>query len=170
MKIHMTRPLLGALLGTCLAMAVPGSAAFADGDDTSADGFAAIVEDSQAAVLRVPINEKGEELADKAELRVYAGEPESDSTKLPAVFESSVDVAGQPVLDRSDIDRDSSTSGWYGWRGNGWYGSYYYYGYRPYYYNYGSYYNYGYNPYYYNYYGYNPYGYYGYRYYYYPRY
>jgi hypothetical protein len=146
-------------------------------EDSSADAqarFTQTVEDAGGVVLRVPINEQGQELASAAEMRVVSGDVDT-STNLPEAFRTGVDAGQAPALGGdSSTDADSSTYGWYGgWRGYGWYPSYYYNSYYPRYYSYGNYYNFGY-PYYRNYYynsyrpNWNYYGlgnYYGYRYY-----
>jgi hypothetical protein len=153
--------------------------AFAQGD-SSADadaGFHNQVAASTAVILRVPINAKGEELSDKAEMRLYNGAPVSTSGDFATAFETSTSLAGQPVL-TTGADGDSSTSYGYGWSGygngyGGWCSQYYYSSYTP-SYTYGSS-SWGYSrPYYNDYYGYGYnrpgcYGYNDWRYYYYPR-
>lgn len=144
----------------------------AAGGDSSSDvsgGFGEAVQSSKGAIIKVPVDTAGRELTDQAEIRVYSGSVAPTDAALPAAFDTSTDGTSQPSVADADIERDSSTSGWYyDWRPGGWQYNYYY-NYRPAYFYYGNYYTYGY-PYYYNYYGYNPYGYYGYRYYYYPSY
>jgi hypothetical protein len=161
------------LLGVGLLLSVP-SVALAD-RDSSADvvgGFAQTVIQSDAAILRVPINQQGEEVQDQAELRVYSGKGVTNAEDLQTAFDQSVSALAPSSDTSADVssDADSSTYGRWGWRNN-YYRGYNYYNYynyyRPYYYYGGYYYNYGYPSYYYNYYW-NPY--YGYRYYYYPRY
>ena len=155
------------VVATCFMLSAPISLnAYAnDSDSSSSADFAAalnVVKSSNGVILRVQINDQGQENTVTADLRVYTGD-EVKPEDLPKAFEKSVEASKQPVATGSG---DSSTSwwGWNNWYGSGWYNPYYYYSYNPYYY-YGSYYNYG-NPYYYNYW----YGNYGYRYYYYNRY
>jgi hypothetical protein len=166
------------LLGTALVVAP--NAAWAD-DDSSADasgGYTEYVKQSEAVVIKVPINERGEELVEAAEMRTYAGDAvtSSDNVKIKAAFEVGETIEGTPQLSDGDISRDSSTWGWRGWHGRhgynygynyGYYNNYYY-NYSPSYYGGGGYYNYG-SPYYYDNYNYGGGSYYGYRYYYYPR-
>jgi hypothetical protein len=169
-------------IGLCLLIGIwPALAAthgLAQGGDSSADAqnrYTNTVADSGGVVLRVPIDQQGRELASSAEMRVVGHL--DDSTNLPEAFRTGTDAATAPTLNATDsstdASRDSSTWGWYGYRGNGWYPNYYYNSYYPRYYSYGNYYNYGY-PYYNNYYynSYRPYwnyyglgNYYGYRYY-----
>lgn len=163
MKIKLA--MLGSALGCCLTFAVP---ALADGPtDTSSDvaqGFLADVQATKAVVIRVPINEQGEENTSAAMMRMYQGDTDlSQGQEIVDAFTSGKSVDSQPTF--SDTPTDSSTWGWYGYRGYGWRSPYYYYGYRPYAYYGGYSYRY-YTPSYYSYYGsYYPYS--GYRYYYY---
>jgi hypothetical protein len=155
-----------AALGLSFATAVP---AFASGDSSAdaASGFRDVKE-STGVVLRVPINERGEELASAAEMRVHKGEA-STSADLKTVFEAATIIPAVAVNRDSSTSADSSTHGWgwNNWYGNGWQSSNYYYSYTPSYNYYGSYYSYN-QPYSYNYYSnYSDSNYYGYRYYYY---
>ena len=145
------------------------SAALAAGGDSDADagaGFVKQVEQSTALMIRVPINEKGQENTDAAELRLHNGASVSTSSNLVAAFEAGVPASTEQSVSAADVSKDSSTHGWYGWRGCGWQQQNYYYYYQPTYYSCGSYYTY-YQPIYYNYYT-QP-NYCGYRYYYYQR-
>jgi hypothetical protein len=165
------------LAGFALAMTLAGPA-FADGD-SSADadgGFHNQVSASTAVILRVPINAAGEELSDRAEMRLYSGAPVSTNGDFATAFDGATPLTGQPTL---PADGDSSTSFGYGWSGygygyGGWCSPYTYASYSPYYSYYGSSWGFG-SPYYSNYYGYgygrsDCYGYNNWRYYYYPRY
>ena len=137
--------------------------------DSSADSneFSSQIEKSQGVILRVEINDKGEENTDSASLKLYDGdEPVSDNVDIASIFETATDASNQPQVDPNS---DSSTFfGWHSYRGHGWQNPYYYGHYRPYYNHYGYGYGYGYNGYHRNYWnrGWNH----GYRYYYYPRY
>jgi len=137
-------------------------------NDSSADairGFTDKVEASKGFILRVPINEDGEEYNDGATARLHVdGTDVADPDDIAAAWEESMDINNQPQLDDDELS-DSSTWGWWGWRGRGWSRPYYYYSYRPSYNYYGYRYTYS-TPVYYTTYNYNPY-YYGYRYYYY---
>lgn len=139
------------------------SAGFAD-DDSSSDvsgGFAQSVEESEAVIIRVPVNAQGAEVTDDAEMVLHHGADLGTSGDLTAAFTAGQSVAEQPEV---DLDSDSSTShrgyyGWNRWRYNGCYNNYYR-GYSPVYYYGSNYWNYSYS-YYRNYFGY--------RYYYYRR-
>ena len=153
----------GLVLGSATA------ALAANGGDSDADasaGFVKTVQQSTAVMIRVPVNDKGQENTDAAELRVYTGPDASTSSNLAAAFEAAKPANSQPSVSAADISKDSSTHGWYGWNRCGWQTNYYYY-YQPTYYCGGSYYRY-YQPTYYTYYT-QP-NYCGYRYYYYHRY
>ncbi len=168
MKHLAIRKTLQAFAGATLLAVSP--LAFADGGDSNADAaanFTRVVQDAQAAIIKVPVNQQGDELTTAAELRVYAGSPVAEaSTSIETAFNAATPTTGVPQVTSDDISRDSSTWGWFGYGNNGWYNNYYS-SYRPYYYYGGSYYNYS-NPYCYNDYSYSG-SYYGYRYYYYPR-
>lgn len=146
------------------ALTFGASHAWAD-DDSSAiagEGFVHQVQQSTGAILRVQINQQGEELVSSAETRVVNSAPTSTAS-LPAAFAAAPSTSDQPVVTGdSSTSADSSTWGWYY---GSYYGSYYYpsyyYSYYPSYYYYGSYYPYYYSSYY---------SYYPYRYYYYGRY
>ncbi len=170
--MKMTKIIKSALLGLSLAAAVP---AFADGDSSAdaAPGFRDVSE-STGVVIRVPINERGEELATAAEMRIHKG-ASSTSADLKSVFDAATAIPADAVNVDSSTSSDSSThnNGWNNWYGssygsnNGWQSSYYYNFYTPSYNYYGTYYSYN-RPYYNNYYtNYNHSDYYGYRYYYY---
>jgi hypothetical protein len=163
---------------TCAALVTSGVAR-AEGGDSSADAgeaFTQAVRGSKGVVIRVPINERGEELTDAADVRLYMGElspTQAQPGEISTAYESALPINDAPEVTDEDISRDSSTWGWrLGWgRGCGWRSNYYY-SYRPSYYWGGSYYSYG-NPCYNSYYGgysYGGYSYYGYRDYYYPYY
>lgn len=165
---------LAAALGLTL-VAVP---AFA-GDDSSADagdGFVSHVESSEGVMIKVPINERGEELTDRAEMRVTdASVGTSTSADFATAWNRGVDASSQPQIDpNADTSTDHRGGGSarpdYGWSQWGQCGGYqynYYYSYQPTYYYYQ--YTYRYNtPVYYNYYHVDP-TCYGYRYYYYRR-
>lgn len=142
---------------------------YADGpSDSSSDasrGFLSDVQASKALVLRVPINERGEENTSMASMRLYQGDEDlSQGADIVTAWDESKSIDDQPTVS-GDAPTDGSTWGWYGYRGRGWARPYYYSGYTPYAYYYGSSYYYR-TPSYYSYY--SPYyGSYGYRYYYY---
>lgn len=159
-----------ALIGSLCFGAVP---LFGDGDSSSdAPGWAQRVQASQGVVVRVPVNDRGEELTSAATARL------SDSTSsqtagagIKAAYENGTDLsnAGRLSDTSTNTSRDSSTWGWYSWNYDyGWRNNYYYDSYRPYYTYGGNYWYYG-NPYSYSYYYPSDY-YWGYNYYYYPRY
>jgi hypothetical protein len=127
-----------------------GGVAFAQ-DDSSADaaaGYAPVVAESQAVVLRVPVDANGIENAAGAELRVSAEAIDSATAAVDA-FQAGTPVAKETLF---DANSDSSTSrygyGGYNSYGCGWntysnygYGSSYggYSNYRPTYtYNYSN--------------------------------
>lgn len=156
-----------------LTMVAPCSSIMAD--DSSADvdgGFNRLVRSSEAVMIRVPINDRGQENTGAAEIRVHQGDGQVGAPQdFVTAWDSSQDGSNQPVQSLDDSDTSDSSTWWWGWRAwrhHGWYNNYYY-SYRPAYFYYGNYYSYS-TPYYYN----NYYGYtspvYGYRYYYYPRY
>lgn len=159
----------------CLGTAASASASVTgDGEETveassqAEGGFDAVVKESSAVVLRVPINAKGEENTSAAEIRLINGSPSMSEQALVGAFDSAESMADVPVVD-SEETVDVSTCGWNSYYGyGGWQPSYYYSSYQPTYYSYGSYYNYSYSQSY-SYYGYNSYGYAGYRYYQYNR-
>jgi hypothetical protein len=146
--------------------------------DSSADAanhFLRDVQSSRGVILRVPINERGEEYAPEATMRIVPDSTDSvTATDLLTTWENSKPLDESLQLS-ADSPTDSSTWGWYGWRGgSSWYRPYYYSSYSPSAYYYGS--RYSYSPYYHSsyysgrYYGgsyYGGSGYYGHRYYYY---
>lgn len=134
-----------------------------DSSADARDGFVAEVERSQAVVLKVPINELGEEDTSRAEMRLLTKEVLVESLRdVQTAWDQSRDISEQPVISDDEIV-DGSTWGWFGWRSyhRRWAPAYYYSNYRPVYCNYGNYYRYGASHYYSSY---------SYRYYYYPRY
>lgn len=158
-----------ALLATNLIFSGICTTAFADDAprDSSADsaGFIQDIRNAHGVVLRVPINDKGEENTAAAIMKVNLTSKEvTTSTDLPTLWS-----AGKPLdestLLSADSPTDSSTWGWYGYRHHyGWAQPYYYRSYYPSASYYGNYYNY--YPSYYSSYYYPTYNY-GYRYYYY---
>lgn len=156
-------------VGASMAAVLGGSPLLAYDGDSSADargGFTRQAEQSNGVIIRVPINEKNEELTSAAEMRVYSGEAPTSVDTMVAAFQGSTPLTEAPTVTQQDINRDSSTWGWNRWSYRGWGTPYYYYYYRPFYYSGFSYYRYT-TPYYYNWY--SGYPYYGYRYYYYNR-
>lgn len=157
---------------------VLGTPAFANSDSSAVDAnaMATVVKSSKGVMIRVPVNEQGQELAAGSEMRVVNDAATSSDT-AKSVWDNGLDASKGPRVD-SSTSADSSTHGWRRWGWNnwvgynwGWYAPYYYTTYYPTYY-YGDYvYNYG-VPTYYNYYApgyYYSYPAWGYRYYYYPR-
>jgi len=135
--------------------------------DSSADagpGFVAKVEAANGVILRVPINQLGQENTSQAEMRLHLDDIEVTSVATAeTVWERATSIEAQPIVTDSDIE-DGSTYGWWGYRRSNWSNAYYYNTYRPRYFYYGTYYNYS-QPYYYNNWNYRYY-YYPYRYYY----
>jgi hypothetical protein len=155
-----------ALAGALCLGTVP---ALADGDSSAdASGWTQRVQASQGVVVRVPVNDRGEELTSAATARLS----DSTSTNGPAIkaaYEHGTDLSTVARFSDTSTSRDSSTWGWYSWNYDyGWRSNYYYDSYRPYYTYGGNYWSYG-NPYSYSYYYPSSY-YWGYNYYYYPRY
>ena len=168
----------GVLLASLLMMS---PLAFADDSSSDArDGFLNTLQSSEGLLVRVPVNEAGEELVSEAETRVYSGDAITSASDYAAAFDSASAVSTDAVVTEFDLRSDSSTSGWYygdshyrtysrcrtpGYWSHGYYRSYY-----PSYYSYGRYY-----PYYrpswrtYTHHRYPGYGYYGHRYYHYGR-
>lgn len=152
------------------AVSLP-AVALADGPtDSSSDaarGFITDVKEARAVVLRVPINERGEENTAMVSMRLYKGDEDlSQGKDIAEAWDAGKSIDNQPSV-TDDTPTDSSTWGWYRHRSyyGGWAQPYYYSSYTPYAYYYGSSYYYG-SPSYYSYY--SPYyGSYGYRYYYY---
>lgn len=108
-----------------------------------------------AAIVRVPVDAKGQEDASKAELRVQqTGSKAETQEDVVAAFNNGSAVSD--VKQSTELDGGVSTQAWC-YRNYG-YGYGYGYSYYPSYYYYGNYYNYGYGK---SYYGY------GYKYYYY---
>lgn len=130
------------------SMAVVSAAALADGDSSAdaSNGFAQSVEESEAVIIRVPVNAQGAEMTDAAEMVLHHGADLGTSGDLVAAFAAGQDAGEQPEV---DVNSDSSTSrysyGWNRWRNYGYY-NYYYRNYTPTYYYYGGSwsYNYGY--------------------------
>lgn len=135
--------------------------------DSNADatGFSHDIQNTHGVVLRVLINDKGEENTAEAIMRMDQKEtPVTASSDLRTIWDDSKPIDDATQLS-TDTPIDSSTWGWYGYRGyNGWVQPYYYRSYYPSAYYYGNLYNYA--PRYYSSYYYPNYGY-GYRYYYY---
>lgn len=133
-----------------------------DSSSDAASSFISDVKNANGLVLRVPINENGEENISKASIRIDLRSTDSgQQSDLRDLWTESKPVDDSTKLD-ADTPVDSSTWGWYGWGGQGWARPYYYRSYSPSAYYYGR--SYTYSPsYYQSYYG----GSYGYRYYYY---
>jgi hypothetical protein len=146
------------------AMLFMGSMPPAIADDSNADapgGFADQMNRTRGVVLRVPINARGEENTDSAEIRFFQrNEPVTKATNPGHLWNSATRVKETPEVMGTNIPAgsDSSTFGWFVWHNFGWMYPYYYYRYYPTYYYYG---NYWYYNYYWNW------NWYGYRYYYY---
>lgn len=145
-------------------------------DQRDSSAVTSAVKASKGAMIRVPINDAGQELLSGAELRLLSETMSKDeASNMPQAWEAGVDVTKSPMADSStsaDVSTHGHFWGWNAWRWSnvGWYTPYYYAGYWPSYYYGGYTYSYG-SPYYYNYYypsyfDNNPYW--GYRYYYYP--
>jgi hypothetical protein len=160
-----------------LPVVAPFQASAAD-RDSNADAAARTVSTSEGVILRVPIDARGNENTDAAELRSLGIGNSVGPDGLAKAWDSAIEMQPETIAP-ADSSSDSSTAwwGWNRWNGYGWRSPYYYYNsYTPRFNYYGNYYNYyGYSyptysyPYYWN--SYAPYGnYYGYRYYYYPRY
>jgi len=132
----MKHPLKGLALTVVFALGAP---AYAD-DDSSANAaaFGNQVKDSHGLILRVPIDERGNELTDAAEIRLDTGTAAATETTIGAAFDRGLPAGSQPEITAADVSADSSTNGWYSWRNHGWHNNYYY-NYRPYYYNTGYY-------------------------------
>ena len=157
------------LTGMCSVLLLWSGMVLGQTRDSSADaneGFVKKVEASKGVVIRVPVNEQGEENTQKAELRVHVnGTSVQSSSDVLNAWAQSADASKQQEV-KADETVDSSTCGWWGYRYNTWARPYYYTTYRPTYYYYGSYYpytyrynytSYGYRYYYYNSYNYNRY-------------
>jgi hypothetical protein len=105
----------------------------------TAKHFLVAVLDAHGVVLKVPINELGEENSEEAEMRLHlGGEKVPNPEGLPLVFAGSVDLGGVPLVEEGDIT-DQSTWGFFGWRGyrGGWARPYRYFNYRPTFFRYG---------------------------------
>lgn len=167
------------LLLSSLLMTSP--MAFADDSSSDArDGFLNVLQSSEGLIVKVPVNEAGEELVSEAETRIYKGDALTSTSDYATAFETGTTVSTDAVVTERDLAADSSTSGWY--YGSPQYSSYSYYrtpgywsrdyyrSYYPSYYSYGSYYPY-YQPSWRTYTGhrYPQYGHYGHRYYHYGR-
>jgi len=128
--------------------------------DSSADaasGFDSLMNESSGVLVRVPVNDRGEENTDVAELRAYTGDVGPvEAGDLKTAWERGVDIGAHPAVAGAitDTPTDSSTSrynnryNWNRWSNRGWSAPGYYSHYRPYY-----------QPYY-RHNAYNPYGYY----------
>ncbi len=140
------------ILGVCFTFSV----AFAQTEashsndskgDSSADvagGFDKVIEKSQGVMIRVPINEKGEENTNASELRVYMGSQKvTSSAELEQAWDNSEQHDQIPELSSVDTTKDSSTFGWWRWHGYGWNYPYWYSSYRPAFYWGGNSWNYG---------------------------
>jgi len=149
----------------CSSFLMLGLAASANADDSNADapiGFAAAASGAQGVILRVPVNERGEENTDAAEIRfLHESMSGLSEAAVATAWDRAITAeADDTLLGRSgpqvDPRADSSTWGWNWWRWNGWVRPYYYATYWPtfyyngwYRYNYYSYWNWGYYRYYY---------------------
>ena len=98
------------------------ASAFADNSDSSASASAAYAEtvaESDAVIVKVPIDAEGREVPEAAEMRVTLASDGSTSS-LEEVFINGVSVDTQAVF---DVNSDSSTSwgrcGWSNWQGYG---------------------------------------------------
>ena len=158
-----------------------GPVAFADGDSSSdaRDGFVETLKETDGLIIKVPINEKGEELVSEAETAMHRGGGLTSESDYATSFTAGEPIEVDAAVTETDVASDSATSGWYyggshysayrHCRTPGYYSINYYNTYYPSYYSYGNYYRYS-RPSYRTYYGsHNPYGYYGHRYYYYGR-
>lgn len=166
---------LKSLAMSILLVGFPISNVFAEDGDSSSDlaaGFAAQVQQSHGVIVKVQVNEQGQEFTDTAELRVVTTQEQpTTGEQAQQIFQQNAVQAPRVAVD-SATGGDSSTwgrrwayTGWNSWGYYGWQPAGYYYNYYTPTWTYGySYYNY-YRPAY----SYNPY-YNGYRYYYYPRY
>jgi hypothetical protein len=144
----------GMIRGILLAsMLMTSPAAFADDSSSDArDGFLGTLQSSEGLLIRVPVNASGEELVSAAETRVYSGDAITSTSDYAAAFESAAEDSAVGVVTATDLQADSSTSGWY--YGDSHYRSYshysmpgrwsqgYYRSYTPSYYSYGGYYPY----------------------------
>lgn len=169
------------LIAVTALLVVPRAYAEPDASSDAPNGFVQSLESSAGLIIKVPINEKGEELVSKAESRLHTGAPVKSNSDFRSAFEKGTSIDHSATVTEQDIARDSATNGWYynpssyryygyynrpGYWSSNYYSNYYY----PNYYYGRRYYSYT-QPYwrtYYNRYSYNPY--YGYRYYYYGRY
>jgi hypothetical protein len=138
--------------------------------DTSAsapEGFRDAVLASQGVVLRVPINERGEENTAASEMRL-SSVAVADGSAIESAFAAAQPIGAEAVIAGGESS-DSSTCGWYSWNGsygNSWASPYYYSSYTPSYTYYDTTYSYSYSySYTTRYSSYTP----SYRYYYYPR-
>jgi hypothetical protein len=99
------------------------------------------------AIIKVPVDENGKEILDKAEMRLVANDQQLTQENISSAFEAA--QVPQNVI--NELDQTSSTESFCGWMGwglgfRGYYGGGYGWNwgfYRPTYLNYG--YNYGYN-------------------------
>jgi hypothetical protein len=158
-----------------------GPVAIADGDSSSdaQDGFVNTLKETSGLIVKVPINEKGEELVSEAKTVLHRGTGLNSESDYATAFTGGDIVDINAAVTETGIAADSATSGWYYGRAHygtynhyrtpGYYSNNYYRTYTPSYYSYGSYYPYG-RPSWRTYYGsHSPCGYYGHRYYYYGR-
>ena len=167
-----------ALLGVVLSLGLPFASAALAAPDSNADadgGFHKTVAHSSAVMIKVPIDQHGDENTNAAEMRLITNGSKAQPADFASAWAAGTDVSKQPVVTKPGAAGDTSTAtdsstwgswGWGNWYGWGW--SYdFYYTYQPFYYYYPAYYYYS-TPFYYSYYG--GYGspYWGYRYYYYP--
>jgi len=167
-----------ALFASALVLGPP---AFADGDSSSdaRDGFVETLKETDGLIIKVPINEKGEELVSAAETIIHRGGDLTSESDYATAFASGEPVDIDAAVTELDVASDSATSGWYYGRAHynnyryyqtpGYYSTNFYRTYYPSYYSYGTYYRYA-RPTYRTYYGNRSiYGNYGHRYYYYGR-
>lgn len=116
-------------------------------NDSNADlstGFDEVVNSTQGVILRVPLNEAGEEDTDSADMRLYKNTKGStDPEDLEMAWNESSVINSVPEISIADIERDSSTHGIMSWHGWGWRNPYWYSHYRPHFYSYGHYWYYG---------------------------
>jgi len=157
-----------------------GPVAVADGDSSSdaQDGFVNTLKETDGLIIKVPINEKGEELVSEAQTALHSGGALTPESDYATAFSSGETVDVNAAVTATDVASDSATSGWYygrthystynHYRTPGYYSTNFYRTYYPSYYSYGTYYQYS-RPTWRTYYGHrSPIGF-GHRYYYYGR-
>lgn len=144
----------GRIRGVLLAsLLMTSPAAFADDSSSDVrDGFLNTLQSSEGLLIRVPVNEAGEELVSAAETRVYEGDAITSTSDYAATFEAANPVSTTGIVTDTDLTADSSTSGWYyggshysnysHYRMPGYWSTNYYRSYYPSYYSYGRYYSY----------------------------